>query len=249
LRSSLANATSPKIGFVAGLLLILLAAGWTTAFSFAADNQTPVYAMRGSYVYYNVQGGSIAFMPGVNGSLIYKVTTVFPNNTMKLQVLANLTEGDEVPTSYQVLNYTDNVLDPTIFPAIPLSSLNSNSPLVFENVSCSFVKYVNVPLTQGQYNSSEYKGTDKNGTTYNFFFDRATGVAVQMYSSNGAALQLAGSNIVAPDAPLNSTSQLLPYYEDFAATFAFSALIFGGAYWYYRVKNKKTGVIKRDDGN
>jgi hypothetical protein len=237
------NAFDHKISLGVGLLALLLIGGCCTILS-RADSQLPVYAIQGAYVYYNVQGGSIAFMSGVNGSLIYKVTDVFPNNTMTLQVLANMTQGDEVPTSYQVLNYTDNVFDPTIFPAVSASNLSTNSFVVFENVRCSFVKYENVSLSQGQYNTSEYKGTDKNGTVYNFFFDRSTGVAVQMYSTSGAALQLASSNIVAPDGPANVTSQALPYYEDFGAAFAFSALIFGGAYWYYRSKNKKLAVSK-----
>jgi hypothetical protein len=225
------------LGIVA--LAILLCPGYYLTLSHATT-ESPVYAKPGAYVFYNVQGGDVAFMAGVNGSLIYKVTALFPNNTMKLQVLANMTEGDEAPTSYQVLNYTDSVTDPKIFPAVPVSILGTESSLVFENVTCNFVKYQNVSLDQGQYSTLDYKGEDKNGTVYNFYFDRSTGIAVQMYSSSGAAIQLAGSNVVEPFAPpISAISQALPYYEDFAAVFLLSGLIFGGAYLYYRSKNKK----------
>ena len=235
-----------KIGLVIALLVLFLASSYTLTFS-RADSQQPVYAKQGAYVYYTVLGGSIAFMAGVNGSLIYTVTGVYPNNTMSVQVLANMTQGDEVPTSYQVLNYTDNIFEPTIFPAVPLANLTANSKIVFENVTCSFAKYENVPLDAGQFNTSEYKGADKNGTAYTFYFDRSTGVAVQMYSTQGAAIQLESSNIVTPDGPANSVSQTLPYYEDFAAAFAFSVLVFGGAYWYYHGKNKKLAIDKPND--
>ena len=227
--------------------LVLLLASSSFLISTRAEAQQPAYAVQGAYVYYNVQGGSIAFMSGVNGSLIYKVIGVFPNNTMSLQVLANMTQGDEVPTSYQVLNYTDNILEPTIFPAVPVANLTANSRLVFENVTCSFVKYQSVPLTPGQFNTSEYQGVDKNGTTYTFFFDRTTGVAVQMYTNQGVALQLQSSNVVAADGPVNSGSQVLPYYEDFAAAFGFAALVFGGAYWYYHGKSKKVAISKTNE--
>jgi hypothetical protein len=232
-----------RIGLGVLFLVLLLALSYFVTFS-GAEAQQPAYAVQGAYVYYNVQGGSIAFMSGVNGSLIYKVTGVFPNNTMSVQVLANMTEGNEVPISYQVLNYTDNIFEPTTFPAVPLANLTANSMLVFENVKCSFVKYQSIPLTPGQFNTSEYQGVDKNGTTYTFFFDRTTGVAVQMYTNQGVAIQLESSNIVTPDGPANSVSQVLPYYEDFAAALAFGVLVFGGAYWYYSRKNKKLVVNK-----
>jgi hypothetical protein len=232
-------------GLVIAFLILFLASSYLLNYS-RADSQQPVYAKQGAYVYYNVLGGSIAFMDGVNGSLIYTVTGVFPNYTMRVQVLANVSEGDEAPTSYQVLNYTDSIFEPTIFPAVPLANLSTNSKIVFENVTCSFVKYENVPLDSGQFNTSEYEGVDKNGTAYTFYFDRSTGVAVQMYSA-GSAIQLEASNIVIPYAPANSVSQVLPYYEDFAAAFAFSALVFGGAYWYYRAKNKKLALSKVND--
>lgn len=235
-----------NIGLGIAFLVLLLASSYFLTLT-RAEAQQPAYAVQGAYLYYNVQGGSIAFMSGVNGSLIYKVTGVFPNNTMSLQVLANMTQGDEAPTSYQVLNYTDNIFEPTIFPAVPLANLTANSKLVFENVTCSFVKYESIPLTPGQFNTSEYQGVDNNGTTYTFFFDRATGVAVQMYSNQGVALQLQSSNVVAADGPANSGSQVLPYYEDFAAAFGFSALVFGGAYWYYHEKSKKVAINKTNE--
>lgn len=237
-----------NIGLGFAFLILVLASSCFLILT-SAEAQQPAYAVQGAYVYYNVQGGSIAFMSGVNGSLIYKVTGVFPNNTMSVQVLANMTEGNEVPISYQVLNYTDNIFEPTTFPAVPLANLTANSTLVFENVTCSFVKYQSIPLTPGQFNTSEYQGVDKNGTTYTFFFDRATGVAVQMYTSQGVAIQLESSNIVTPDGHANSVSQVLPYYEDFAAALAFGVLVFGGAYWYYIRKSKKLAVNKPNENS
>ncbi len=222
-------------------MLIFLASYFPADQTSAVSSQLPAYAREGAYVYYSALGASVAFENGVNGTLVYKVTNVFTSNgSMRIQVLANTSEGTEAPVNYQVLNYTDNIQNPTTFPAVPVAALDSNSPLVFENVKCSFQKYVSLGglPDPGLFNTSYYKGTDTNGTVYSFYFERTTGIAVEMASNQGVALQLDGSNVVYPYAP-SATSSILPYELDFVAAFAFSAVIFGGAYWYYRSKNKK----------
>ncbi len=242
--------SSSRLRVVAVIFALILIALSSTLTSYSrADSQEPVYAHQGAYIWYVVLGASIAFFDGVAGNITYTVTNVFANNSMRVQVLANISEGSEVPESYQILNYTDNIFEPKIFPAVPLSNLSNNSNVFFQNVTCHFVKYQSVTLDPGRFNTSEYQGVDKNGTQYTYYFDRNTGVAVQMSSTAGAAIQLEGSNIVIPDAPPNSISQSLPFYEDFAAAFSVSALIFGAVWWYYRGKNRKLAAANMNYKN
>ncbi|MHB1908716.1 MAG: hypothetical protein ACYCQJ_07565 [Nitrososphaerales archaeon] len=224
-----------KVLVLATIGLLVASAFLTSSY---AQAEQPVYAKPGSFVYYVIQGAFIAFFDGVTGNISYTVKSVFPNGSMALQVSANVSSGTEVPESYQLLNYTDSVNEPRTFPAVPVANL-SDSSIFFQNITANFVRDQNISLDPGEFNTAMYQGVDKNGTSYQFWFDRSTGIAVQMASNNGAAMQLESSNVVTPFAASSPTSIDVPFYEAFGVAAVVSAFAFGGLYWYYKSKNKK----------
>lgn len=197
---------------------------------------TPSYAKVGAYAFYDVQGGAVAFFDGIQGNISYAITNIFPNGTMTIRQEVNITQGSEVAPSAQIFNYTDSVLNPRIFPVVPLSLLGS--PITFENTSLTFVKNNNVTVADGTFQTLEYHGTS-NGTSVSFYFDKATGLAIYELSGTGSLISLVSTNIATPLSVPDPTTQDLPYILLFVVIFAASGVGYFEISRYYGKRARK----------
>lgn len=219
-------------------LLTLLTITSATAFSLFPEATTqPSYAKAGSYAYYDTIGGFIPFFDGVSGNISYRVTNVFNNGSMAVTLSANMTQGNEVPESQVVYNFTESISAPKIFPAVPVSDF-SKSSFAFENTTCTLVKNGTATVPAGKFDTLEYSGV--NGTSYKvlYWFDRNTGLVIQMAGS-GAAMELVSSNIATPIAQPQGLSVTLPYILVFVVTWVVAAAAYLGLKRYYDSKSKK----------
>ena len=220
------------------LLAILLSVALTNAQPVASmASQTP-YASQGSYATYDALGGFIPFFDGVNGTVSYMVTSVFPNLTMGVMLSANISQGNEVPTSDVTYNFTDNVGAPKIFPAVPLSDF-SQKTFTFQNATCTFDKNSTTTVPAGTFDTFEYTGVNATGSKSYYWFDRNSGLIVQM-AGNGAVFELLNSNVAIPTDQPNGLSVSLPYVLVFVLGWIFAAAMFLGLRRYYLVKSRKS---------
>ncbi|MGI0078527.1 MAG: hypothetical protein ACRECH_02785 [Nitrososphaerales archaeon] len=202
-----------------------------------AQNSAP-YARVGAFAFYDVQGGAVAFFDGIQGNISYTVTNVFANGTMLVRQEVNISEGDEVQPSAQVFNYTESIQDPKVFPVVPMTALGS-STIVFENTSLTFVKTTKTPpVGAGTFQTLEYQGT-ANGTSVNFYFDSATGLAIYELSGTGSVISLVTSNIATPLSVQDPTNQDLPYILLFVVIFAASGVGYYEITRYYSKQARK----------
>lgn len=204
-----------------------------------STNTTPAYARVGAYALYSGDGGFVAFLSGVSANISYFVRSVFPNNTMLVFVNASITLGTEVAngSTTRQENVTDPVYAPEILPAVPAQNLTSNQ-IMFENITCNFVKNSMLTVPAGQFNATEFQGKDANGTAENFWFDRSTGLSIEMVQSS-SYFQLVNSNIATPvriQTPLQSE---LPFIIVFIAGWVGAGLLFYFLIRYYSTKAKK----------
>lgn len=216
------------------LLVVTLSAAKPTSYG---ASLTP-YASQGAYATYDALGGFIPFFDGVNGTVAYRVTNVFPNQTMGVMLLANISQGNEVPTSYVSYNFTDNVVSPKIFPAVPLSDF-SGKTFAFQNSTCTFDKNSTTTVPAGTFNTYEYTGVNSTGSKSYYWFDRSSGLIVQM-AGNGAVFELLDSNVAIPSGQPNGLSVSLPYILVFVIGWIFAAAMFLGLRRYYLIKSKKS---------
>ncbi len=197
----------------------------------------PPFATTGAFANYAGDGGFIAFMSGVSGNISYFVSGVFPNGSMTLEVTGNLSLGTEVgiPTSNVSLILTDQSSSPKYFPAV--SPADFFRQINFQNISCNYVGSSEITVPAGIFNSVEYQGTGVNGSVLDFWFDNATGLALQM-SGSAAELQLTKSNIAQPLALQSPANATLPIIAVFVVGWAFAGALFYAVRRYYLKKNK-----------
>ncbi len=204
----------------------------------ASQAQTyPSYARQGAYVLYDVVGGSVAFFDGVQGNISYTVTNVFTNESMIVRLSLNVTQGSEIPPTYNVYNYTDSVLNPKIFPIVPLSNLSSHT-ITFQNVSCSYVTNQQITVNNLVFQTLEYRGT-ANQSTITYWFDNATGLAIEEASTSGAEISLASTNIANPIRVVDPLTASLPIIIIFVAVFAATGLGYFEINRYYAKRARK----------
>jgi hypothetical protein len=212
----------------------------TQSHSYATVNNTP-YAAANAYAYYDAEGGFIPFFDGVQANITYSVEQLYPNGTMLIQLNASEAEGNEVPITQSLNNYTDSIGNPKIFPAVPLSDLLSNT-LFFENVTCTFSKNTTVTVPAGTFDTVEYTSTNASGTRSFFWFDKNTGLVIEM-AGQGSAFELISSNIAAPASEPTGVSTSIPFEEVFVVTLGGGALMFVGAWVYFNRKNRRRATI------
>ena len=202
--------------------------------SYGASASSAVFAVQGAYATYAAEGGFIPFFSGVNGTVSYLITAVYPNGTMHVSVSANMSQGNEVPETFQVFNYTDSISSPKVFPVLPAGLLGSRQ-IRFQNVTCNYVKSTNITVPAGSFATIEYLGKDANGSQDYFWFDQVTGLAVQMAGGAGA-FQLQGSNVATPTSIPSGLSTSFPFLTTFGLVWVVAALVFVGLWKYYNRK-------------
>ena len=227
-----------SIGLVVGSIAILFLFASAVALPKTSGQGQAPYASKGSYATYDALGGFIPFFDGVNGTVSYLVTAAFPNQTMAIMLSANISQGSEVPTSYVTYNFTDNIESPKIFPAVPPSYFSEKS-FTFENSTCTFAKNSTATVPAGTFDTFEYQGVNATGAKSYFWFDRNTGLVIQM-AGNGGVFELLDSNVAIPTSQPTSLSESLPYILVFVVGWIFAAAVFLGLRRYYSVKSKQT---------
>lgn len=197
----------------------------------------PAYATSGSFANYTGSGGFIAFLSGVSGNITYYVNSVSPNGTMKISVNGNLSLGTEagIPASQVSETLNDSAFDPRILPAVPPQNL-TNAKIDFQNITCYFVKNAAVTVPAGTFNATEFQGTGVNDSVLDFWFDRPSGLAVQMAGS-AAEFQLLNSNIAVPIG-LSSNAYGTQIIIVFLVGWTGAGLLFYSVRRYYLKKSK-----------
>jgi hypothetical protein len=234
------------------LVIMMILAPFSTDFShlaYGSSTSYPPYAKVGAHAFYSGNGGFIAFLSGVSGNVSYYVSNVYSNNnSMRIFVNENISLGTEAGTNTSIItrNLTDSIFAPITFPAVSPANLTSGE-ITFENTICRFVtnSYQTVPA--GTFNATEFQGKSSNGTTFDFWFDRSTGLAIEMVQA-GSYLQLVDSNVAVPVQTQSQFAAELPFILIFIVGWAGAGVLF---YWvrrYYIKKsereNKTNEVIK-----
>ncbi|MDG6909474.1 MAG: hypothetical protein JRN57_01090 [Nitrososphaerota archaeon] len=222
--------------FAAVAVLLLFA----TQLASAAAAASPPYAVEGAFASYTAQGGFIAYFSGVVGNITYTVTSIFGNGSMRLHIFENITAGTDLNPFISTMNITDNIVNPVNFPAVSLASLSSGH-IAFQNVSATFLHNNTASVPAGTFSTMEFTGTDVNGTTVNFWFDRATGLMVEE-SAGTSVVELASSNIAIPSGPPSGFNGEVAYELVFVIAFAVGGSAFLSMRYYYT----KSAKAKRD---
>lgn len=212
--------------------------------SSASSITYPPYAKVGAEAYYSGTGGFYAFLSGVSGNVSYYVSNVYSNNnTMRIFLSENISLGTEagVNTSMVSTNLTDSIFAPSIFPAVPPANLSSGE-ITFANILCKFVQNSYETVPAGTFNATEFQGKNSNGTTMDFWFDRSTGLAIEMVQAV-SYFQLVNSNVAIPVQTQSQLSAELPFILIFVVGWTGAGLLF---YWvrrYYIKKSEREGNI------
>ncbi len=212
------------------------------------DNAYPDYAKVGAFAFYSGDGGYIAFLSGVSGNISYYVTNVYSNYSMRIFVNANLSLGTEVTTNVSMVseNLTDSIFAPKILPAVPVQNLTMSN-IIFQNINCTFLAnndQFNVPA--GNFNATEFQGKDANGTSLYFWFDRSSGLAIEMLEA-GSYFQLINSNIAIPSSTQSSFLAELPFILIFVVGWAAAGLLFYSVRRHYLKKSQVEGFGQTKD--
>jgi hypothetical protein len=226
------------------LLVLLISPSF---FRGSTADSTTAYAKVGAYAFYSGTGGFIAFMSGVSANITYTVTDVYPNNTMRLQINSNLSLGTEVSTAPTVTNesLTDSISRPKVLPVMPAQDLNG-SKILFQNVSLNFVGNSNLPVPAGRFNATEYEGKNANGTVLQFWFDRATGLALQEVEA-ASYFQLVETNIATPLSTPTALQSETPFIVVFFVGWAGAGLLFYAVYRHYTKKPSHSPLGKKSE--
>jgi hypothetical protein len=226
-------------GFASLLVLITILVGslFTPFFLTSHAQISPSYAKPGAYALYDVVGGSVAFFTGVQGNISYTVKNVFSNGSMLVRLSLNVTEGDEIAPTYNTYNYTDSILRPKIFPVVPLANLSSHD-VTFQNVSCTYVTSQQITVNNLVFQTFEYQGVS-NQSTVSFWFDNATGLAIEEASSAGSQISLVSTNVATPIRTVDPINASLPIYIVFVAIFAGTGLGYYEINRYYAKRARK----------
>lgn len=207
-----------------------------------AQSSTPKYAVVGANALYQVLGGMIPFFDGVNGTIEYAVSSVFPNGSMVVVISGNVSQGNEAPVSNFSYGYFDSYRLPKIFPAINPSML-AEASFHYENVTCTFARNDSVTVPAGTFSTMEFTGPNENGTSTYYWFDPNSGLVIQM-AAGGGVFQLQSSNIATPTSTPSGLATSLPFLEVFGGAFGLGAIIFVGMWMYYnRRSGKKNGIV------
>ena len=230
------------------MIIIVLSFALVPTISFNHAYSTassPSYAKIGSYALYEGNGGYVSFLGGVSSNISYYVTNVFPNDTMVVFVNATISMGSEsgVPPSTILRNFSDSVSSPRILPAVPPQNLTNND-IFFQNTTCKFVKNSMLTVPAGNFNATEFQGVDANGTTLTFWFDRTTGLAIQMVQAI-SYLQLIQSDIGVPLKTQTSLQAELPFLAVFVVGWSLAGVVFYTVWRHYARKNKELDQTKR----
>ena len=235
------------------LIGIFLLSPWfpsyNSPFTRSSSTSFPAFATVGAFANYTGSGGFIAFLSGVSGNITYLVNSVFSNGTMGVSVKGNLSLGTEagIPTSRVSQNLTDSVFDPRIFPAVPPQNLTARQ-IVFQNITCSFEKNSQLSVPAGTFNATEFQGTGANGSVLDFWFDRSSGLAIQM-SGSAAEIQLLNSNIASPigfQSPSSVETQIIVV---FVVGWAGAGLLFYSVRRHYLKKSESQGLRNSKDAS
>lgn len=206
--------------------------------NYASSISYPPYATVGAQAFYSGNGGFIPFLSGVSGNISYYVSDVYSsNNSMRIFVNENISLGTEagVNTSTISTNLTDSIFAPRTFPAVPPANLTSGE-LTFENTLCKFVGNAFHTVPAGTFNASEFQGESSNGTVLEFWFDRNSGLAIEMVQA-GSYIQLVDSNVAVPVQSQTQLSAELPFILVFVVSWAGAGALF---YWIRRHYVKKS---------
>jgi|GEM_PF-1687679 hypothetical protein len=190
------------------ILIVAILLGPSTV---EAESSLPQYAQAGAFVSYTAIGGFIPFFGGVSGQAKYTVMQVFTNGSMLVMLNETISQG-EVGSQSNVSSskyFLDNAYSPSVFPALPASSLGQYQVRV-QGIVCNLTGQVSITVPAGTFLTYEYIGRDSNGTTQYYWFDSASGVVVEM-SSGVSAMQMTNSNIAFPSSQPTSSSSELPY--------------------------------------
>lgn len=206
-------------------------------YSFAAN---PPFAKVGAYALYSGNGGFVAFLGGASANISYYVYDVYPNGTMNVFVNASLSLGTEVTNGSTTVakNVTDSITSPEIMPAVSPAALTGGT-LVFQNVTCTFVQNAQLTVPAGNFNATEYQGKNANGTTIHYWFDRATGLSLEMVQP-ASYFQLVQSNIAIPTSIQTPIQSELPFLVVFIVGWVGAGLFFYAVIHHYTKKSKKS---------
>lgn len=206
------------LGFLACLVLL------ASVLALPALASPPPYATEGAFASYTAEGGFIPYFSGVEGNITYTVAHVFPNNSMSLRIFENITAGTDLNPFITLLNVTDSVSHPKIFPAVPVANLTTMH-IEFQNVSATFLGNSTASVPAGSFRAMEFQGRGANDTTVSFWFDGATGLMVEE-NSGTSAVELESSNIATPSGPAGFLDSVLPYELVFVAAFVIGGSVF-----------------------
>jgi len=225
------------------LIALIIIFSVTVIFEFgslvpAYSDTLPPYAKVGAFADYTSDGGFIAFMSGVSGNISYHISSILQNGTMELTITGNLSFGTEagIPTSNVTMTEYDQTDSPKYFPAISSSELFSRS-IDFQNISCTFQGYSRITVPAGTFESVEFQGNGANASLLDFWFDNATGLALQM-SGSAAELQLKTTNIATPLVAQSSISTELSIVVVFVSGWVLAGVLFYAVRRHYVKKSQ-----------
>ena len=206
----------------------------------------PPFAKAGAYALYSGNGGFEAFLGGASANISYYVYNVYPNDTMNVFVNASLSLGSEVTNGSTIVaeNVTDSVYYPRIMPAISPANI-TGAPIVFQNITCTFLQNARLTVPAGNFNATEYQGKDVNGTTIHYWFDRATGLSLEMVQP-ASYFQLVQTNIATPLSTPTALQSELPFLAVFFVGWAGAGLFFYALVRHYTRKGKKSKTNKQE---
>jgi hypothetical protein len=184
----------------------------------------PSYARAGAVATYSEFGGFVAFFGGVYGNVSFAITDVYQNGSMGVRVEANLSQSGEAPPQVFDMNITDSVESPRQFPAVPPENL-TGAKLFFEDTAMTFVANQSVSVPAGTFETVEFTGRSPDGNVSDFWFDRTSGLAIQV-EKGGAALQLLSSNIAVAAGGMPPVDPFLSSIEVIIVLWAAAALFF-----------------------
>jgi len=211
----------------------------------SSGSNLPPYAKAGGYAFYSGNGGFIPYMSGVSANISYYVKNVFPNNTMSLMVNANLSMGTEVSTTPTIVteNLTDLISNPKFLPAVLPQNLTTRN-ILFQNISCKFVGNSELQVPAGKFNATEFQGQNVNGTILDFWFDRSSGLALQMVEA-ASYFQLIQTNIATPLSTQQPIQAEAPFIIIFVVGWGAAGLLFYGVVRYYSKRGRKQVAVDK----
>jgi hypothetical protein len=164
---------------------------------------------------------------------------------MRVVVYENISLGTEAATNTTMIseNVTDSIFAPSTFLAVSPTNLTSNE-IIFQGMVCHFVENDIQTVSAGTFNATEFQGTNSNGTTQDFWFDRSSGLAIEMLEI-GSYYQLVDSNIAVPIHVQPTLVSDIPFILIFAVGWAGAGALFYALRRYYIKKSERENKTKR----